>query len=116
MRIQLNAGTGVGQYANILTYNNGSKIAKIYKDSFTTLTVTGSTASADTLTVASTATLYANMPIFLASAIGGAANGATGAVSRGISAGATDATTNIVPHWCLDIRRLIGISAYSAIY
>ena len=72
MRIQLTAGTGVGQYANILSYNNGNKTALIYKDSFTNLTVTGSSASADTLTVASTATLYANMPIYLGSAIGGA--------------------------------------------
>ena len=72
MRIQITAGTGVGQYANILTYNNGNKTALIYKDSFTTLTVTGTTASTDVLTVASTATLYANMPIYLGSAIGGA--------------------------------------------
>ena len=72
MRVQLTAGTGVGQYANILTYLNGSKVAKIYKDSFTNLTVTGSTDSGDTLTVASTATLYAGMPIYLGAAIAGA--------------------------------------------
>jgi hypothetical protein len=72
MRIQLTAGTGAGQYANILTYLNGSKVAKVYKDSFTNLTVTGSTDSGDTLTVESTATLYAGMPIYLGSDIGGA--------------------------------------------
>ena len=72
MRIQVTAGTGVGQYANILAYGNGSKIANVYKDSFTTLTVTATTASSDLLTVASTATLYANMPIYLDTAVGGA--------------------------------------------
>ena len=72
MRIQLVAGTGVGQYANILDYNNGTKVAKIIKDSFTTLTVTATTAGGNNLlTVASTATLYVGMPIYLASDIGG---------------------------------------------
>ncbi|CAB4125878.1 ChiC_BD domain containing protein [uncultured Caudovirales phage] len=72
MRIQVTAGTGVGQYANILTYGNGSKIATIYKDSFTTLTVTATTAGGNNLlTVASTATLYVGMPIYLGSDIGG---------------------------------------------
>ena len=72
MRVQITAGSGVGQYANILTYDNASKIALITKDSFTTLTVTATTASSDLLTVASTATLYANMPIYLGTAVGGA--------------------------------------------
>jgi hypothetical protein len=71
MRIQIVAGTGVGQYANILTYANGTKIAQVWKDSFTNLTVTGSDAGANTLTVASTATLYVNMPIYLGTAIAG---------------------------------------------
>ena len=71
MRIQVTAGSGVGQYANILSFLNGSKVAQIYKDSFTNLTVTGSTDAGDTLTVASTVTLYTNMPIYLGSAIGG---------------------------------------------
>jgi len=71
MRVQLTAGTGVGQYANIISYNNGSKIALVNKDSFTSLTVTATTASSDLLTVASTATLYANMPIYLGSSITG---------------------------------------------
>jgi hypothetical protein len=72
MRVQITAGSGVGQYANILTYDNSSKIALIYKDSFVNLTVTATTASSDLLTVASTATLYANMPIYLGTAVGGA--------------------------------------------
>jgi hypothetical protein len=72
MRIQITAGTGVGQYANILNYNNGNKIAKIVKDSFTTLTVTATTnGSPSTVTVASTATLYANMPFMVATTVGG---------------------------------------------
>jgi hypothetical protein len=64
MRIQITAGTGVGQYANILTYQTGSKIATIYKDSFTTLTATNTTTSTNLITVASTASLYAGMPIY----------------------------------------------------
>jgi hypothetical protein len=71
MRILVTAGTGAGQSAAILNYNNGSKVAKIFRESFTNLTVTGSTDAGDTLTVASTATLYANMPIYLGTAIGG---------------------------------------------
>ena len=72
MRIQLVAGTGVGQYANILDYNNGTKVAKITKDSFATLTITATTnGSPSTVTVASTATLYANMPFYVASTVGG---------------------------------------------
>ena len=71
MRVHLTAGSGVGQYGNILDYSNGTKVAKVYKDSFANLTVTGSSNSNDTLTVASTATLYANMPIYLGSAIAG---------------------------------------------
>ena len=72
MRVIVTAGTGAGQVAAILTYTNGSKEAKIYKESFTNLTVTASNLSTDRLTVASTASLYANMPIYLGTAIGGA--------------------------------------------
>ena len=72
MRIQITAGTGVGQYANILTYNNGTKVANIYKDSFTTLTITAtSNGSPSTVTVASTGTLYANMPFYVGTTVGG---------------------------------------------
>jgi hypothetical protein len=66
MRIQLTAGTGVGQYANILTYNQGSKIAQVIKDSFDSLTVTTTTTTNNLLTVASTATLFPGMQIYLA--------------------------------------------------
>ena len=71
MRIQITAGTGVGQYANILDYNNGTKLVKIYKDSFTTLTVTATTITNNLLTVASTATLFAGMPIYLGTTVNG---------------------------------------------
>ena len=77
MRIQLTAGSGVGQYANILTYNNGTKVAQVYKDSFETLTVTATTAASDLLTVASTATLFAGMRIYLTGSMSGT-GGATG--------------------------------------
>jgi hypothetical protein len=71
MRIQITAGTGVGQFANIVTYETGTKIAKVTKPSFTNLTVTGCNAGGNTLIVASTTTLYAEMPIYLGATIGG---------------------------------------------
>lgn len=45
MRVQLTAGTGVGQYANFITYNSGTKAGIVAKDSFTALTVTATTAT-----------------------------------------------------------------------
>jgi hypothetical protein len=71
MRIMITAGSGVGQYANILDYNNGTKLVKIYKDSFNTLTVTATAITNNLLTVASTATLYAGMPIYLGTTVNG---------------------------------------------
>ena len=70
MNIILTAGTGVGQFARVLTFNNGTKISKVYKDSFANLTVTGTTATGNIVTVANTASLYVNMPIYLSTAIG----------------------------------------------
>jgi len=49
MRVQLTAGTGVGQYANILTNQNGSKTLYIVKDSFNPLTITASSNSTATM-------------------------------------------------------------------
>jgi hypothetical protein len=69
MHIQITAGTGVGQYANILTYTNSSKVAQIIRPTFATLTVTGSSTTA--LTVASTVTLYVGMPIYLSATTAG---------------------------------------------
>ena len=72
MRVVLTAGTGAGQFGAILAYSNGSKIAKVYKESFDTLTVTALANTNDLLTVSSTATLYVGMPIYLGT---GATNG-----------------------------------------
>jgi len=72
MRIQITAGTGVGQYGNVLTYQNGSKVARIWKDSFTPLTITATTnGTPSSVTVANTETLYVNMPFYVATTVGG---------------------------------------------
>jgi len=54
-RIQLTAGTGVGQYANILSYTNGSKTALIIKDSLAPFVVTATTTATATLSTSSIA-------------------------------------------------------------
>ena len=69
MRIQLIAGTGVGQYANIIGYAQSNKLANIVRPNFVTLTIT--TNNTTVFTVASTATMYVGMPIYLGAAIGG---------------------------------------------
>ena len=72
MRIQIVGGTGVGQYGNIFTYNNGSKIATVWKDSVAPFTITATTqGTPSSVTVASTAQMYANMPFYVASTVGG---------------------------------------------
>jgi hypothetical protein len=72
MRIILTAGTGVGQQGIILTYSNGSKIATVYKESFTNLTISATTqGTPSTITVNSTATLYPDMPFYVGTAVGG---------------------------------------------
>lgn len=71
MHIVLNAGTGAGQEAVILNYNSGTKVALIYKQSFTTLTITDTTVTSNLITVASTGSLYQNMPIYVGSNVGG---------------------------------------------
>jgi len=72
MRVLLTAGSGVGQYGYIYNYNSGTKSALIGKESFTTLTITATTqGTPSTVTVASTATLYVNMPFYVASTVGG---------------------------------------------
>ena len=48
MRLQLLSGTGVGQYANILTFNSGNKLATVYRPTFVPLTVSASTAATAT--------------------------------------------------------------------
>ena len=73
MRIQITAGTGVGQYANILTYTSSSKIANIYRPNYAPLTITVSSTSV--FTVASTATMYAGQPIYLGASVAGLTGG-----------------------------------------
>ena len=63
MRVQVTGGTGVGQYANILSYSNGIKTALVYRPTFTPLTILSSTTS--TFTVADTTTLYANQAVYI---------------------------------------------------
>jgi hypothetical protein len=73
MRVQITAGTGVGQFANILSFNNGTKEAVIYKDSFVPLAVTATTSGTNLLTTSSNATLFENMPVvFSGTTFGGA--------------------------------------------
>jgi len=69
MRVQIVAGTGVGQYANIIQFTNGNKYASIVKDSFAPLLITSTSSTNNLLTVASTASLYVGMLVYLASNI-----------------------------------------------
>jgi hypothetical protein len=71
MRIQVTGGTGAGNVGAVLDYNSGTKIAKVFKESFTTLTVTATTVTNNLLTVASTATLHPGMAIYLGTTING---------------------------------------------
>jgi len=73
MRIQIIAGTGVGQYANIIGYSQGSKQANVIRPNFATLTIT--TNNTTVFTVASTATMYVGMPIYLGAAVAGLSTG-----------------------------------------
>ena len=69
MRIQIIAGTGVGQFANIIGYRQDSKLANIIRPHFATLTIT--TNNTTVFTVASTATMYVGQPIYMGASIGG---------------------------------------------
>jgi len=108
MHIQITAGTGVGQYAKVLSFSNGTKVARVYKDSFENLTVTAASATGNVLTVADTYSLYNDMPIYLSGAIGGLSantayyvtvvNSTTFTVSTsegGATATLTNETTNV---------------------
>ena len=65
MRIQLTAGTGAGQFANILTFNNGTKVAKVYKDSFDPIALTATSSTGNLITAEDTSRLYVDMPIYI---------------------------------------------------
>ncbi len=71
MFVFLDAGTGAGQYGQIVSYNNGSKIAKIANANFDTLTCTATTTSTNLITTSDTSTLYVNQPIWFTGVIGG---------------------------------------------
>ena len=65
MNAILTAGTGVGQYGTILSFNNGTKVAKIYKQSVDAITITSTSATGNLITVPNTETLYVDMPIYI---------------------------------------------------
>jgi hypothetical protein len=72
MAVYVTEGLGAGQYGYIVSYNAGSKLAKIARDSFITLTVTAATASNNRFTVADNSTLYVGQPImFSGTTVGG---------------------------------------------
>ena len=74
MRIILIDGNGVGQYGYIGSYDGGTKVAQIRKETFSQLTV--STASTSVYTVSSTSTIPVGTPIvFSGTAFGGVASG-----------------------------------------
>jgi hypothetical protein len=72
MRIQITAGTGVGQYGNILGFNNGTKVATVYKDNVGPFTVTDTNATGNVVTLTGpTEQIYVGMPVYVASSVGG---------------------------------------------
>ena len=72
MRIVITAGLGVGQQGYITYYSSGTKSAIVAKESFATVTASQVTATGALITVPSTTSFYANMPIsFTGTAIGG---------------------------------------------
>jgi len=79
MRIQIVAGSGVGQYANIIGYSQASKLANIIRPNFATLTITVN--STTLFTVASTATMYVGQPIYMNASIGGLSVTGSGATA-----------------------------------
>jgi hypothetical protein len=67
MNMLITAGTGVGQYATILTYDNNTKNAQIVRPTFKTLSVTASTtATASTSSSAIIATYASIYPTLVA--------------------------------------------------
>jgi len=77
MNAQLTAGTGVGQYGTVLTFNNGTKVATIYKPSVGPFTITDTVSSTNVITISSDVAeqLYVNMPIYVESDIAGLQRG-----------------------------------------
>jgi hypothetical protein len=66
MRVFINSGTGAGQYGYISSYNTGSKIAYVLKETFDAVGITNTASSGNVLTLGSsynTARLYVGQPI-----------------------------------------------------
>ena len=59
MNMLITAGTGVGQYATVLTYDNTSKYAQIIRPTFKTLSVTASTTTTATTSSSAIIATYA---------------------------------------------------------
>jgi len=73
MNIQLTAGTGVGQFGRIISFNNGTKQVKVYKTTSEPFNIIG-TASANNRVfydAGEFTQLYDNMPVYLSADIGG---------------------------------------------
>jgi len=75
MRVQLVAGLGVGQYANILTYTNASKIATVIRDSVPPVQIISTQTTNNLITVSSTAQLYVGQAVYFGIATGSLAAG-----------------------------------------
>lgn len=62
-RLLVSSGTGVGQYGYVHDVSSVSKVTIVCKESFDTFRATQTTAVTNIITVASTSTLYVNMPV-----------------------------------------------------
>ena len=66
MRLFINSGTGAGQYGYVSSYDSGTKIAYILKESFDTLQIISSSSADNTMLLGSafdTTTLYSGQPV-----------------------------------------------------
>ena len=66
MRLFINSGTGAGQYGTISSFNTGSKIAYVLKDSFDQMELISTSSSTNEFTISASAdlnSLYANQPV-----------------------------------------------------
>jgi len=71
MNVQLTAGTGVGQYGTAIEFNNGTKVAKVYKPSVGPFTITDTNATGNVVTVTGPwEQLYVGMPVYIAGDVG----------------------------------------------
>jgi Ubiquitin-activating enzyme E1 FCCH domain len=61
-RVIIIDGQGVGQYGYVTSFDGGSKLITVSKETFTTLTITNTTSSTNLVTVADNSTLSADMP------------------------------------------------------